>query len=198
MEVKKKPDGSRIRQLRTELGLRRTEFGAKIGYTHQQIMRVEDGQTPVSDELCRRICQEYKVDEKWLSGEEVTVRSNPEEDGRKRRSRLRQVYEESGLTQREFGRKTHTATSMLNDVVSGRRQMTIRYAKKIEETLGVGVDWLLYGDEAAKEYPCEDRMVRYIKAHPELRKQIWDEMNESGDGDTEDGGDKEKQRGNYG
>lgn len=181
MEVKKEPDGNRVRQLRMNLGLRRTEFGAKIGYTRQQIMRVEEGQSPVSDELCRRICREYKVDEEWLSGEESAAGNEPEEDECKRQSRLRQVYEESGLTQREFGRKTHTATSMLNDVVSGRRQMTIRYAKKIEETLGVGMDWLLYGEEAAKAYPCSESMIGYLKKHPEMRKQIWDAMKEDGE-----------------
>ena len=170
------PDGERIRELRMSLGLRRTEFGAKIGYSHQQIVRIEDGLTPVSDEVCRLLCREYGVSEEWLAREQGAEELHLEEDSLQRRERLRMVYKESGLTQREFGEYTHTATSMLNDVISGRKQMTIRYAQKIEDTLNVGTDWLLFGDEAAKDYPCGESMMQFLKKHPEIRKGIWDKM----------------------
>lgn len=176
MEVKKEIDADRVRQLRENLGLRRTEFGAKIGYTQRQVARIEDGITPVSEELRRKLCAEYRVSEEWLAGEPSEDELRLEENGLQRRKRLRQTYEESGLTQRDFGKHTHTATSMLNDVISGRRQMTIRYAQKIEETLGVGADWILFGDEAAKDYPCGESMIRFLKKHPEIRKEIWEKM----------------------
>lgn len=168
--------GSKIRQLRESLGLGRTEFGAKIGCTYQQVERVEDGLTPVSEDLLKKISGEYGVNMEWLDGVSEDVEFLPEDGSEQRRKRLRQAYKESGLTQREFGRRTHTATSMLGDVISGRKPLTIRYARKIEETLGVGMDWLLYGDERAKETPCDEVMIKYIKTHPDVRKEIRKRM----------------------
>lgn len=40
---------------------------------------------------------------------------------------------------------------MLNDVISDRKQMTIWYTQKTEETPGIGTDRLLFGDEIAKK-----------------------------------------------
>ncbi|MCC8044657.1 MAG: helix-turn-helix domain-containing protein [Clostridiales bacterium] len=167
----------RIRQLRENLGLRRTEFGAKIGYTYQQVVRIEEGLTPVSNEVRSRICREYRVSEEWLQeGDDDGIPQD--ESSLERRKRLRQAYKESGLSQREFSRQTHTSLSMLSDVMTGKRQMTIRYAKKIEEALGIGADWILYGDESAKNCPCTDAMIRFIKKHPEIRTEIYEKMKE--------------------
>lgn len=178
--------GSKIRQLREGLGLRRTVFGAKVGYSYQQIERIEDGIYAVDDELCKKICKEYGVSMEWLTGKEDAEELMLEESEERRRMRMRQAYEESGLPQREFARQTHTSTSMLGDVIAGRKKLTIHYAKKIEENLGIGADWLLYGDEKAKEYPLSDTMIKYMKEHPELRKEIHERMEadaarESGD-----------------
>ncbi len=54
--------------------------------------------------------------------------------------------------------------------------MTVRYAKKIEDALGIGEDWLMYGKEDAKECPCGEAMIRFLKNHPKLRMEIWEEM----------------------
>ncbi|MCD8011775.1 MAG: helix-turn-helix domain-containing protein [Lachnospiraceae bacterium] len=176
IEVKSISKGSKIRYLREELGLGRTVFGAKIGYSYQQIERVEDGINAVSDDLCRKISKEYGVSMEWLTGDEGAGELVLEESEERRRKRMRQAYEESGLSQREFARQTHTSASMLGDVIAGRKKLTIFYAKKIEESLGIGADWLMYGDEKAKEYPLSDAMIRYMKEHPEIRKEIFERM----------------------
>ncbi|MCD8397386.1 MAG: helix-turn-helix transcriptional regulator [Lachnospiraceae bacterium] len=175
MHVKSVPGNCKVRELRENLGLGRTVFGAKIGCSYQQIQRIEDGTVSISDEIIRKICSEYGVSEEWFVGER-TETQQLEDRGELQRRRMRLAYEESGLTQREFAEKTHTATSMLGDVLAGKRQLTIRYAKKIEEALDVGADWLLYGDEDAKECPLSDEMTSYIKKHPELRKEIREKM----------------------
>lgn len=69
---------------------------------------------------------------------------------------------------------------MLKDVLAGRHPMTIQHAKRIEEFLGIGADWLLYGDEDAKECPCGDAMIRYLKKHPDVRREIWEKMTDGG------------------
>lgn len=181
---KKGSDGDRIKQLRESLGLRRTEFGAKFGYSHEQVQRLEEGRAALNDGLREKISEEYGVSAAWLNGDSDGQEPLAEDSASQRRMRMRMVYEESGLTQREFGKQTHTSTSMLSDVISGRKQLTIRYAKKVEEALGVGADWLLYGDERAKDYPFTDTMMKYIKTHPDIRKEIQESMKT--DGMTED------------
>ena len=181
--------GEKVRQLRESLGLRRTEFGAKIGYSCERIQRIEDGIVSVGDELCEKICKEYKIDmEWWLSEENIDVNSLRESEDELRRARLRQAYKDSGITHRELAKRSHTSVSALSEVMSGKKPLTISYAKKIEEPLGVGADWLLYGDEEAKEYPLTDAMMKYIKTHPEIRKEIKEKMDEEVIETEDDGG----------
>ncbi|MCC8080535.1 MAG: helix-turn-helix transcriptional regulator [Lachnospiraceae bacterium] len=165
----------KIRQLREKLGLRRTEFGARIGCSYLQIERIEDGIIALNDELSEKICREYGVAREWLEGY-LEEEPELEESDEKRRNRLRTAFEESGLSQREFARQTNTTASMLRDVISGRKKLTIRYAGRIEEAMGIGADWLLYGDEDAKDYPLSDTVIRYMKKHPEIRKDIYRKM----------------------
>lgn len=167
----------RIQQLRENLGLRRTEFGAKLGYSYEQIQRMEDGLIAVTDDLCEKICEEYKVSMAWLQEKDVCEEPCKNEEQR-RAQRFRQAYMESGITYRDLAKRSHTAVSMLSDVMSGRKSLTMKYAKKLEETLGVSADWLLYGDEESKEYPLTDAMMKYIKTHPEIRKEIKQRMDE--------------------
>lgn len=147
---------------------------------------MEEGLTPVSEELARRICAECRVSEEWLSGEENDSMTLEEDGGAQRRNRLRKAYEDSGLSQREFAKRTQASTTLLKDVLAGRRQMTIHYAKKIEEAFDIGSDWLLYGDEDAKEYPCGETMIRYLKKHPNVRREIWKRMSEDDSGEADD------------
>lgn len=42
--------------------------------------------------------------------------------------------------------------------------------------MGVGADWLLYGDEDANDYPLSDTVIRYMKKYPEIRKDIYRKM----------------------
>lgn len=167
-------DAGKIRYLRESLGLRRTEFGLKIGCTYRQVERMEEDPAPISEELRRKICSEYGVSDEWFR--EESEEPQLEENSELRRKRLKDILEESGMSQREFGRCTHISAALLNEVLSGKQQLTIKCAKKIEAALGIGADWLLYGDEDAKDYPLSDAMIKYMKKHPEIRKEIFERM----------------------
>jgi len=54
--------------------------------------------------------------------------------------------------------------------MNGSRQMTRRYAEKIEKAYGIGADWLLYGREECKDYPCDDEMISFFKSNQQARK----------------------------
>ena len=53
----------------------------------------------------------------------------------------------------------------------------------MEDELGIGADWLLYGDESQKRWPCSGRMIDYLRRHPEERRKIWMEMRGNRDQD---------------
>jgi transcriptional regulator with XRE-family HTH domain len=60
--------GRRVTTLRIELGLKQTEFAAKIGVTSSLISRIEKGETPLTEANIRLICFTFKVNEEWLRG----------------------------------------------------------------------------------------------------------------------------------
>ncbi len=54
------------------------------------------------------------------------------------------------------------------------------FDEDICEGLGIGIRWILYGDENCKDYPCGSQIKRYLDKHPERREQIWKWMREDG------------------
>ena len=61
-------------------------------------------------------------------------------------------------------------------VEHGRRKMTVRLAKKIENACDISVSWLLHGDELSKENPCGDKMIEFLRKTPEARRVIKEMM----------------------
>jgi len=57
--------------------------------------------------------------------------------------------------------------------------MTRLYAEKIEKAYGIGADWLLYGREECKDYPCDDEMISFLKSNPQARKKVMEMMKEN-------------------
>ncbi|MCD7751948.1 MAG: helix-turn-helix domain-containing protein [Lachnospiraceae bacterium] len=180
-------DGTRITELRKRLHLSKTQLAIQIGYTSGQMTRAEAGRSAVSAELCERIASTYGVREEWLcggdgepwvegsiwSGESQPLRDIAGE-------RLREVYQDSGFSQREFCRKLGCATSGLNALMEGRREMTRRFAERVEREFDVGADWLLYGDETCKKWPCGEEMIGFLKKNPNVRREVWKQMKNGG------------------
>lgn len=173
--------GSRIHELRTRLNMFAVAFGRRCNMSANQLSLIEDGKYPVTEELFESILQEFGGVEpdklsSWLKGEtdELCVHGELiENQGEAAIDRLRQVFEESGLSQREFCRRLGVSSTNLSYVFSGKQKFTEKFAKKIESEFMVGADWLLYGDENAKNYPLSDELMSILKHKPEIRKMIW-------------------------
>jgi transcriptional regulator with XRE-family HTH domain len=58
--------GGRVTALRIKLGLKQTEFAAKIGVTSSLISRIEKGETPLTEANIHLICLTFGVREEWL------------------------------------------------------------------------------------------------------------------------------------
>ncbi len=57
---------NRIKELRKQLGLSQTEFGAKIGVKQTTVAGYENGLRSPSDAAILSICREFNVNETWL------------------------------------------------------------------------------------------------------------------------------------
>lgn len=51
----------------------------------------------------------------------------------------------SGMSQREFAEKINISASVLNEMVKGKRDINVKYAKIFEEIFGIpAIVWLTY------------------------------------------------------
>ena len=60
----------------------------------------------------------------------------------------------SGMSQKEVAQKRNISAPVLNDLIKGKRNISIKYAKSFEELFGVPtIIWLIWGtiDELNKE-----------------------------------------------
>ena len=95
---------------------------------------------------------------------------------------MKQIRFEMNMTAKAFPSLLDISHTHLFMLESGNTQMTETRANDIAEKLHVGVDWLLYGEERAKECPIDTEMVDWLKDHPEKRiiiKKWMEEENRS-------------------
>lgn len=183
----KNVNGKRIRDLRKRMNISAESFGRRCNISANQLFLIEDGKSPVTEALVSRILNEFGSSNSdmllsWLSGEtdDLNIRGVPLGNQEERAvERLRQVFEKSGLSQREFCKRLGVSSSNLTYIFAGKQKFTENFARKIESEFKVGADWLLYGDETAKNYPLTDYVIYYLKSNEELRKMIWQMVEES-------------------
>ena len=66
----------RLRQIRKDLGLNQTEFGAELGATQKMITTFETGRVIPDKPLRLLICEKFQVNETWLeTGEGETYKA---------------------------------------------------------------------------------------------------------------------------
>lgn len=90
--------------------------------------------------------------------------------------RLKELREARKLNYKEFSKTVGVNAETYRNLEQGTRLLTERQAKKIADACDVGIDWLLYGEENTKEYPINDRMIEFLKEHPEVRAELREKM----------------------
>ncbi|MCD7882742.1 MAG: hypothetical protein LUI87_03400 [Lachnospiraceae bacterium] len=117
-----------------------------------------------------------------------------DEDGKRMPKYYPEVEKKEQIEQ--FKRlESEIGESRLHDYMKykmGLRSETIEKLKKGEawigdffdedicEGLGIGIGWILDGDEDCKVHPCGSQMKTYLNEHPERRAQVWKWMQEDG------------------
>ena len=168
-------------ELRTKLGMSRTSFAKSVGSSQSSMKRFETGAGVPKEKLINRICEEYHVNPAYFTGEigiDEAITETAEDDKKNAGKRLKQIRLEMNMTAKEFSSLINISYTHLYMVETGNNPVSEKMAGEIAEKLHVGVDWLLYGDERAKDWPLDTEMVKWLKEHPEKRMIIEQWMEE--------------------
>lgn len=172
---------NQISNLRSYLGLSQAAFSKPLKLSPTHIARFEKGSSMPSQEVVEKICKEYGVDPGYFKGEkaveEAVVKNNI---GVGVVERLRSAREEKGWSQNELAKRSGVSQPVISQVESGTK-LTEKQGRKIVETLEVGYDWLMTGNEKKKMYPADQKMMDWLWEKEDVRREIWERMNAARD-----------------
>ena len=171
----------RLVELRNKLGMSRTSFAKSIGITETHMKRFETGVAVPKEKHINTICEKYYVNPAYFTGEigiDEAITEMPEDDRKNAGKRLKQIRLERGMTIKEFSSLINISYTHLYMVETGNNPVSEKMASEIADRLHLGVDWLLYGNERAKDWPLDTEMVKWLKEHPEKRMIIEQWMEE--------------------
>ena len=66
----------------------------------------------------------------------------------------------------------------INRIEVGRVTLIDERAEAIANALDVEKNWLLFGEEFNISYPINDKMLKWLNEHEEVRKDLWMRINE--------------------
>ncbi len=173
-----------IKELRSYLRLSQASFAEPLGLSPTHIARFEKGVSVPSIETIDTICQVYSVDRRYfetskentsISVEDVVNLTNPEEGIAER---IKIARGEIGWSQNELAKRSGVNQAIINRVEFGAK-LTEKQAVKLAETLEIGVEWLMQGDEKKKKYPADQKMILWLWDHEDVRQEIWVRMHAS-------------------
>lgn len=171
-----------IFELRNKLGFSRAVFAKHIGSSITQIRRIELGTVIPDEKFIQKICDVYHVNPAYFSGnvdiDKAVSIFDSEEEMKQVGRRVKQSRIENNRTQKELSILVNLSDSYLCMIEKGESKLTEKRAVDIAEILHVGVDWLLHGDETKKEDPVNHHMIEWLWKHPEIRKEIWNQIHQ--------------------
>lgn len=172
----------RFAELRKIMCLSIFQMSLLCHYSASYLCDLEHGVATPSNEMMSAVCSTFHVNREWLEtgngsifydDEGAQVREHKIEAAPER---LKELREARKLNYKEFSKMVGVNAETYRNLEQGTRLLTERQAKKIANACDIGIDWLLYGEENAKEYPLNEDMVAYLQQNPELRKAIREKM----------------------
>lgn len=167
----------RLKKLRKVLGLTYVQFAGLIRYSPSRYTAVENGADTPSAELIERVISATGVQKEWLihgCGEMGML--VPSLEYQTIAERIALLWSESGLSGRKFAEQCGMSPSTIMRITKNEQRATERQMERIASGFHVGMDWLLFGVEEAKETPCDEEMIAFLNRHPEIRTEIYRKM----------------------
>lgn len=179
----------RVRLVRKGMNLNIVEIAALTGYSqaYYSTLEAENAAEEVvlSEAFISRFCEKTGVNKEWLiHGTGEMGKLKPAIDYFEIACRVLILRKEIHLTQVEFSKRTGISQSAISriEIFASRKDsvpivITKRQLHGICDGCNIGYDWLVWGNENAKENPCNDEMIHFLQNNPELRRIIAEKMN---------------------
>ena len=163
--------GGMFTELKKEIGLPGNIIIRYLdaGYSEGIYSQLEAGVLPASDNLCRLLIRVFHINPDWLTYAEKPILL----DGLRKKdsdTKIRKRLKEAGVLE-EGGR--------------GEKQITLRFINSVCNSGTLGLEWILFGDERNREYPCNVQMIDILKKRQDLREMIWKKMERTADAENE-------------
>lgn len=171
--------GEKLKYVRKALGKNQGSIATDLGTNAGRVCRYERGEMKPTQEILEKFCTLYGVNREWLCGENVSNDNafSCDYDKESVAERLKELRKKTGMTQMEFCKFLNIPRSTLATVETANARLSEQIAARIAEKCGVGIKWLMYGDESQREYPVDRKMIDWLWEHPEIREELWKQMN---------------------
>lgn len=179
---------AKIKAVREYLNLTLNAFGRSLGYAGTSIKRFENGdlRTRKGEEgqnhpVVEKICDIYGVDRMYFYGD-LALTDAVQKGNRSEKEiieRLETARAEKGLGVVELNNLAGLSSGHLSRIEHRDTALTRQTAEKLADTLDVGVDWLMQGDENKKSYPVSKKLIDWLWENEDVRKELWEKYRES-------------------
>ena len=167
---------TRIRKLRKALGLSQVEFARKIGRHPGFVSSLESGKIHITDDTIRVICESLSVSEEWLrngNGEMLSVAPDIGSIG----ERIRQVRNEEGLKQEDFGKRAGLSKNQIYKLENGIIRASEDILNRISGFYGISFDWLICGiGEMRQEALVDEALISWLEKNPNVIVELKNRM----------------------
>lgn len=155
---------TRLKLIQEKFHVSSYEMSTKLGYASKHISSLKVGVNYLTPTFLNNLKSVYGVD--------INADFSLEEDDAGFRDRLISLKgdQTSAKVAREMGINPYKYIRY----EQGVEFPSTKAIRKIADYFDVGVDWLAYGDELAKDYPVNEGMIEFLKKNPEVRKEIWE------------------------
>lgn len=168
-----------IAKLRKFLRLSQAAFAEPLGLSPTHIARFEKGVSIPSAETITSICKAFGVDPVYFAaGGDIAIEDAVvfADQSKLIQGRLKVARETKGWSQYELGKRSGVDVSIINRVESGAK-LTMKQGVKLAEVLEVGINWLMEGKEERKNWPADAKLINWLWANEEIRRELWERMN---------------------
>lgn len=131
-----------------------------------------------SEKVVFKICRKYGIAEEYFSSDKPISFYIEKPKTQKERKieaglRLKEARNNKGISQTKLAKMIGVTEKLISAIEVGRVRLVNSKAETIADILDVDKDWLLYGEEYRKRYPINERMIKWLNEHEEIRKDLW-------------------------
>lgn len=168
-----------VAELRKYLWLSRGSFAEPLGLSPSHIARFEKGESIPTEDTITSICEAFGVDPRYFAADShIAVEEAVTfiDHSKLIPARLKAAREAKGWSQRELDKRSGVHVSIINRVEFGAK-LTMKQGVKLAEALEVGIDWLMEGKEDRKNWSADEKLINWLWANEEVRRELRERMN---------------------